>query len=298
MYDPFSVLTFSNEEMERDETLGSKVKFWFNKDGLRWLYKEARENTGEDWSEKLAAEIAQLMRIPAAEVKLAQYGGSPGSASLRFLDPKLGQGLLHGNEILAGTIKNYNAGKTFKQSEHTFHNIHDAIVGVFHEPDVYDVILRQLAGYMVLDALIGNTDRHHENWGLILAENEGNNDNELSIQLSVAPTFDHASSLGRELRDERRSRLLQTNTVANYAQKGRGAIFLSSADAHGANPLRLVELGARKFDKYFQPNLKRLESFQCTDLYQLVDRVPEDRMSGVAKDFTKIFLKYTYESLN
>ena len=46
------------------------------------------------------------------------------------------------------------------------------------------------AGYLVLDAVIGNTDRHHENWGLLLRRTE------TGWKGQVAPSFDHASSLG------------------------------------------------------------------------------------------------------
>ena len=61
----------------------------------------------------------------------------------------------------------------------------------------------RIAEYLVLDAVIGNTDRHHENWG-ILRQRRGN-----VWYGFVAPSFDHASSLGRELLDSRRDRLLK-----------------------------------------------------------------------------------------
>ena len=44
------------------EQLGSKPKFWFRLEGDEqpWLFKFTRENTGEDWSEKIASEVATL----------------------------------------------------------------------------------------------------------------------------------------------------------------------------------------------------------------------------------------------
>jgi hypothetical protein len=40
------------------ETMGTKRKFWFtDTDGTRWLFKYSRAETGEHWSEKIAAEI-------------------------------------------------------------------------------------------------------------------------------------------------------------------------------------------------------------------------------------------------
>ena len=40
--------------------------------------------------------------------------------------------------------------------------------------------------YIMLDCLISNPDRHHENWGFIVYDNE--------VYLSL--TYDHASGLG------------------------------------------------------------------------------------------------------
>ena len=62
-----------------------------------------------------------------------------------------------------------------------------------------------IADYMVLDALIGNTDRHHENWGILRTRVDG------QWEDKVAPSFDHASLLGRELQDVRREKLLVEN---------------------------------------------------------------------------------------
>ena len=47
------------------EDLGSKPKFWYRPDETEvdWLFKYARENTGEHWSEKIAAEVAGLLDV-------------------------------------------------------------------------------------------------------------------------------------------------------------------------------------------------------------------------------------------
>jgi len=68
----YPILTVRPEDLISDETLGSKTKFWFRRDGKRWLFKEAREGTGEDWAEKIAAEVAHKVGISAATVELAE----------------------------------------------------------------------------------------------------------------------------------------------------------------------------------------------------------------------------------
>jgi hypothetical protein len=54
------------------EQMGTQRKFWFiHTDGVRWLFKYSCPQTGEHWSEKIAAEIGARLRIPVAHVELA-----------------------------------------------------------------------------------------------------------------------------------------------------------------------------------------------------------------------------------
>ena len=68
----YPILQILADWREDTEQLGSKSKFWFRRDNSDefWLFKEARYSNGivvgEDWAEKIAAEIAVLLGIPAA----------------------------------------------------------------------------------------------------------------------------------------------------------------------------------------------------------------------------------------
>ena len=76
MNDEFPVIQVCSEDAIHDEGLGTKNKFWIEIDGERWLFKESRPGTGEDWSEKLAYEFAFLIGIHAARVELALLDGN------------------------------------------------------------------------------------------------------------------------------------------------------------------------------------------------------------------------------
>ncbi|MBK8016423.1 MAG: hypothetical protein IPK20_06660 [Betaproteobacteria bacterium] len=82
------------------EQLGSKPKFWVQLDNDKWLFKEARFKTGEDWAEKAGAEIARAVGISAADVELAAFEEKRGSISRNFISVARGEALVHGNEIL------------------------------------------------------------------------------------------------------------------------------------------------------------------------------------------------------
>lgn len=292
----FDVVPVRAEDSIRDEALGTKIKFWVEIDGKRWLFKEARVNTGEDWSEKLAAEIAKLISIPAATIELAEYSGNRGTVSLSFIDREKGEDLIHGNEILAGQVLGYDPNKRFGQSDHTLENIRKAICNLHLDSDKRDGILKQLASYMVLDGLIGNVDRHHENWGLVVPTGE-KAQNYLST-VYVAPSFDHASCLGRELLDKKIRKILSSpNGVSNYIINGCSAIYLSESSPHGENPLKLVEFGSRRFPEYFSEAINSVKSVNLIEILASVDRIPENRISQCANQFVKKILTYTYNRI-
>jgi hypothetical protein len=53
--------------------MGSKRKFWFRDEHDRaWLFKYARSGSGEDWAEKIAAELAAALGLPCAYAELAR----------------------------------------------------------------------------------------------------------------------------------------------------------------------------------------------------------------------------------
>jgi hypothetical protein len=193
----YPIITIDPNTVEDEEQLGSKPKFWFRHEGRRWLFKEVRPNTGEHWAEKVAAELAALLKVPAAHVELAQYLDRRGCAVESFIVDRRREFLVHGNELLAGAVTDYDMQKRFRQSDHTLANIIRAVETIFAPGPERIQAAERLCGYLTLDALIGNTDRHHENWGLFMAV-ATTADGVLGVaKAEVAPSFDHASSLGR-----------------------------------------------------------------------------------------------------
>ena len=293
MLAPYPILELSSDSPEVIEQLGSKPKFWFRlrDDEQPWLFKYTRENTGEDWSEKIASELARFLEIPAAHVELAAFMGKRGCASRSFVETKKGFGLVHGSEVLAGRVLGYEKSKQWGQSDHCIRNIITAVAETFPSGKRAQH-LRVLASYMVLDALIGNTDRHHDNWGLL----RGFSRHGKTIH-SVAPSFDHASSLGRELRDDRRRAILDRGDIRRYVLRARGGIFWKDTDAKGENPLQLAVKGAKAYPRYFTPPLKRLRLLEENRIIAIVERVPVEWMSRAAKEFCCTLLLETLKML-
>lgn len=285
-YGVFEVLP---EWIFEPEDTGAKPKFWFRigDAGANWLFKHPRPNTGEHWAEKIAAEVAGSLGVDHAEVELATYDGSRGSVTKSF--DKAGFTLFHGNQIMVESDMEYRVDARFGQSQHTLANIWQALETQFPENRV-ESAMRQFAEYLTLDALIGNVDRHHENWGVQRSL-------EHVSEISLAPSFDHASSLGRELTDTRREWLLSENGVGRYSERGRGGIYWSEDEGRGPSPLELTRRAASDYPARFSPALRRLRNWDESVLSEIVRRVPTDWMSETARKFATALMLYNLGEL-
>ena len=276
------------------EGRGTRRKLWVvRKDSqTEWLLKFPRPGTGEHWAEKLAAEIGRLININTAHVELARSGVDLATICRSFLsdlddsyydiDPEIMW--FHGSEFLGLVNPGYDVNRVWLNRAHNIKNIIAAIVeiagvGSTNPMAGWDTMMEDLASYALLDGLVGNTDRHHENWMVAYVENAGD------IRMHVSPSFDHASSLGRELLDERRERILSSNDVLSYLEKGHGGVFVDGAHARAPSPLRLAQLLCRWQPRLARTWFDRLNSVSDTEFRSVIDRIPPEFMSDIAKDF-------------
>jgi hypothetical protein len=69
---------------------------------------------------------------------------------------------------------------------------------------------------LAFDALIGNTDRHMENWGLLVQRNSDGT----PPRISLAPAFDNGTSLGYEKSEAQLARARAPSALASYIDRG------------------------------------------------------------------------------
>ena len=100
-------------------------------------------------------------------------------------------------------------------------------------------------------------------------------------------SFDHASSLGRELTDDRRQHVLDSEDgVLRYLNAGRGAVFVNDRRRKRAlSPLRLARLLCRWKPEYTRRTLARIGRVSEHEIRTTIERVPDEFMSDLAKEF-------------
>jgi hypothetical protein len=285
----YPVVRVPDDAADSTEQLGTKPKFWFRDDaGRRCLFKQGRPGTGENWAEKVSGELCGLLGIPHAHYDLAVWRDQAGVVSPNFVPEDCR--LVLGNELLARLVKRYAETQYYQQAGHTV----GRVFAVLRDPVVQapaswepDVAIRSAAhifvGYLMLDALIGNTDRHHENWRLIVGPSR------LGPETRLAPTFDHASSLGRNESEQRMLERMNTRdprfSVAGYAQRARSALYRSTRDARPLSTLDAFDEARRRFPKVAVAWVSRLRELRDESIRTIVDQVPPTFISTTARNF-------------
>lgn len=290
MIEQYRFIQIADDAPELLEQLGTKTKYWLHIDNKPYLLKIGRANTGENWAEKVACELCALLGLPHAHYELALWKQNK-SVICETIVPQDGR-LVMGNELLSEIHTNYPTQQRIVK-DHTFGRIASLLnspeyllpldweppgVGISNALDVF-------VGYLLLDAWIANQDRHHENWGIIR-----HND-----AIYLAPTFDHAASMGQNENDSVRKKRLNTNdqnyNIEYYAKKARSAIYLKKAE-----PKPLSTVGVFNKAAVRRPNGARLWKEMLGDISKqqclaIFERIPATEISETAIEFAVTLLE-------
>lgn len=278
------------------EPMGTRPKFWFEHATLgESLFKVARPGSGEDWSEKLAEQLAARLGLPHATYELAEWNGSAGTVSPKFSAE--GEQLVHGNELLGHAVSHSDGVVEYLTTEQTLSEILAALsrnveVPVrWAAPDGISTAAGVFTGYLLLDALVGNTDRHHANWAILEVPAVAG-----SLRPTLAPTFDHASCLGRNESDDVRRARLDSNdagySVEAYAARARSSIYREENDPRPMGTVEAFEEIAIANSSAAKIWGERLRSLRETDFELLASAVPRRRLSPTGAEIATRMLRH------
>jgi hypothetical protein len=277
----FPVVDVTDWQVASHEPQGLEPKEWLAEpsaatDPPTWLFKARTVQPwgaqGEDWAEKISTELGGLLGVPCAVVELARRGTELGTIS-KNLAPRYYE-MSTGNVLLSGIVENYRSGRSKVPGRpgHSLANIQTALSQyrapldctaprVFNAFDVF-------AGYLVLDALVGNQDRHDENWAVVRTPPPDD-------QLRLCGSYDHGSSLAFGLSEERRAQFVTEGNIEKWARKGRANRLEHllpgkppTLVAAASSALSLASQDAREYW------LNRLTSINDRSLVEIVTKVP------------------------
>jgi len=179
--------------------------------GHRYLFKNPSNwQRMQIWSEIIAYEVGCLcgIEVPRA-FPAVDANGNFGVLVEFFYGVKLRSGeerFVHGSDLLDRLIKDRKRGRP--------HGIQTNIrltqaYGVSDAP-------QRWAAMIAFDALIGNTDRHPDNWGIL-----HNFVKPASAGVRLAPAFDNGTSFGHEIPDSKISDRMVPRRLADYLDQGK-----------------------------------------------------------------------------
>jgi hypothetical protein len=217
---------------------------WFSTGGTRakkyllapdrkyYYFKRSQFKPGKDfkyefWNEIISYETGTLLGFKMLRYDIAIDGSIMGCISESMINPE-DQELIEGVKYLQAYLSEFDPAKKEHRTWYSFDLITAALekahIGQFTE-DILELI--------VLDAIIGNGDRHQENWAIIAHHQlfkEGVNDSLIPYRIYkvdrfFAPIYDSGSSLGRELLPDKVELFLNSEEqLKSYITRGTSEI--------------------------------------------------------------------------
>ncbi len=224
-------------------------------------------------------------------MELATRSGAKGIVSRNFVRAETS--LVHGNELLSANDDAYPQEQRQNDTAgYTVAAIRDALEP-YSAPESATIAAVESAfdwfsGYLVFDAWINNTDRHHMNWGILANQNV------------LAPSFDHGSSLAFGETESRRNSMLSggDTSIRSWLDNGRTRSFEGMPS--------MVDVAVSALDLCTAPTraswLERLGNLDSPLVNGVIDQLPETGPAGpilseAAGIFCKAILRINRERL-
>lgn len=250
------------------------------KTNQRFFFKTYTHNPREVWAECLASHIAEIIGIEAQSVTIKtappeleramkrRYDGAlpkdwkPVGTLARNIFPK-NIDITYGSAILETPTKALSLEEIQKRVSQKYYASED--------------LLQSFSDMLVFDVLIGNMDRHHENWGICEDKKYKQQllfDKKQLISLRrFTPLFDHGSSLMFELSDRDISQMTDDEEkLHRYIERVKFG-FILDTDNNKVNPFKLLEQHIEQKTTWAPRIKKSLQKIKKLDLLSLAELI-------------------------
>lgn len=245
---------FSNWELYEGFSCGSgtSTQEWIiTKNGEIALFKNRKsDDTTDNFSEKIASEIAEIIELPCARIDLAKRNGKIGMVSYKINSQS--QILVEGIQYISNAYSEYNRDTLIDektQDHYSLEIILNSIKGLNLEKDLFKIF--------IFDFLIGNGDRHHSNWAL-LKESE---------QTKICPVYDNSSSLCFNVNDEKINLKDKNWLKAQVDTKSKSLIYLQGKKVTHSKFISYLK------DNYYSETIDFVNSINQKFTYDVIEKL-------------------------
>lgn len=263
---------------------------------LYYFKKSIDKYPAEFWSEIIASKLGKMLGFNVLDYNIAILNNVVGCLSESMIDLK-NEELDHGINLIKKSVPNF---KFTNRPIILFQDVEKSFLQ-------YPGFILKFIDILLFDSIIGNQDRHSENWAIIRSldvENINYNKQRIAkkaiemykklgrplsrmpfkqfffqmmndaslVNITFSPIYDSGSSLGREIPEELILDYINNeNKMINYIKKGKSEIRWDSSKI---NHFELL----KKIKKNYPDKVKRsensvIEKFDLIKINQLIDNI-------------------------
>lgn len=258
---------------------GAEKKFEIIIDGHRYIVKFQKNSevglTFNHVSEYLGSHIFQVLGIPVQETFLGTYDGMNVVVMKNFLEQN--DALVAFNGVGESSLE-----RDKELYQYTYEDITAMLQENMKSTNVAETIDR-FWDMFIVDALIGNFDRHGGNWGFIKRDN----------QYRIAPVYDNGSSLYPKLNtDERLTAVLESEEEIDQ----RIYKFPTShIKVKNRKSSYFEVISSRQFEACNEALKRIVPRVDLARINALIDDI--EGISELRKEFYKVMLQQRFEKI-
>jgi len=211
----------------------------FIKPNFRYLFKESFERYPDQfWAEIIAYKVACAMKIYAPPTFVATDGEKTGALIEWFYDENSPCFLryIEGSAFFGDIIPDFDYEKGKQHNLKTIFQIFN-LFRIDQRFELQTDWLKQFVCTLLFDSIIGNTDRHQDNWGLMVCRSENSKQ-----KIRMAPAFDNGTSLGHEILPQNFDKFNNPIFLQKYLKRGTHHLRLTIDAKARISHFDLVEI--------------------------------------------------------
>lgn len=213
--------------------------------GELFYFKLSKANfPSELWSEIIVSKLGQVIGLNLLDYNIGYHNGIIGCLSKSMISKEKNQILYHGVDVLNDNLE------SFEITDKPIYSFQD-LQNLCSQNKNFDKFIENFVELVIFDALIGNTDRHTENWALIF-----NDDFKLETSKEIKMGVDWLKTLFSILKFKPITYLKSSKIGLTLHHKFEFSQIYDSGSCLGR------EIAERKIDDYLKDDSKIMQYIQ------------------------------------
>ena len=234
------------------------------------IFKYQMYECSESCSEKISYEIAKVLNYECAEIELAKdEKGDLGILNYLFVDKN------NNNQEHIDIISYINKKSESRKEFYTIDNIKKCL------DEINSNLFYDFLKIMVFDALIGEQDRHEENWGVIVTEGK----------YKISPLYDNGCSLLREFYSEKNAQKYYSGEkdFDAFIKRSKTLIYKDSVSKY--KHFELIRKLYFDYPEKIREEINNLKKLTNEKIDNIVNKIPIGLITKEHKEYIKKYIK-------